>query len=109
MCDCAAVFGSARWFPPSDKLTACGRNVSGVYPVGAVGVSHWTQVNSNKDPMCEAVARVVDPLTGKSVLVAIVDKCLGCKEEDINLSQGAFKQLRPLEEGSFVVSWEFIK
>jgi len=102
------VFGKAGWWEPSSH-TACGVNVSDTSPVAALGFSHWTNPLSNQDAMCEGILRVIDPLSGKKVIVAVIDKCQDCEEEDVKLSPGAFQQLRKLDEGSFIVNWEFLK
>lgn len=89
-------------------LTACGEVFHNSDYVAAIAFSYWTTPNPNKDPMCYKRARVTDPTNGKSIVVAIKDKCSGCKLGDIDLSPTAFEQFRNKDVGRFTVSWDFI-
>lgn len=89
-------------------LTACGQVFTDNDYVAAIAFSYWTDPNPNNDKMCQKQARVIDQSNGKSVVVAIKDKCSACKRDDIDLSPIAFEQLRNLTVGRFTVSWDFI-
>lgn len=58
--------------------------------------------------MCQKKVKVTDPKSGKSAVVAIKDKCGGCKRGDIDLSPVAFEQLRKKDVGRFKVKWDFV-
>jgi expansin (peptidoglycan-binding protein) len=45
---------------------------------------------------------------GKSVTVKVVDKCPGCKTDDIDLSPAAFQRLAPLPAGRIQVTWNYV-
>lgn len=55
---------------------------------------------------CGACAEVDGP--NGSVTVRIVDRCPGCEDGDIDLSQQAFERIAPLAAGRVVVSWRFV-
>lgn len=76
--------------------------------VAAIGFNYFTSPNPNNDSMCGRNVRVTDPSTGRSVTVAIQDKCASCSPNDIDLSAAAFKQLRDLSVGRFRVDWNFV-
>lgn len=44
----------------------------------------------------------------KSVTVTVVDRCVDCRLNDIDLSPGAFNKIAKLEEGRVKVNWQFI-
>ena len=102
------VNGDATWYNPSVGLTACGTYHGDQEMIAATAFSWWTSPNPNLDPMCKKSARVTDPASGESIIVAIKDKCGGCKRDDIDLSLGAFQKLRNPDVGRFKVNWEFI-
>lgn len=89
-------------------MTACGQNFTDKDYVAAIAFSYWTTPNPNVDPMCQKHAKVIDPTNGKSITVAIKDKCGACKRDDIDLSPTAFEQFRNLDVGRFTVSWDFV-
>lgn len=89
-------------------LTACGEVYSNYDYVAAIAFSYWTTPNPNNDPMCQKSVRVIDPTNGKSIVVAIKDKCFACKRDDIDLSPIAFEQFRNKDVGRFTVTWDFL-
>ncbi|KAJ7875706.1 hypothetical protein B0H14DRAFT_2343046, partial [Mycena olivaceomarginata] len=44
---------------------------------------------------------------GKSIQVRIVDRCAGCKKDDIDLRPGAFTALADMSIGRTDVAWKF--
>lgn len=89
-------------------LTACGQVYTDSDMVAALAFSHFTTPNPNLDPICGKRVKIVDPTTSKSVIVSIVDKCLACKVNDIDVSPAAFKMIKPLTVGRTKVVWDFI-
>lgn len=89
-------------------LTACGRVYADNDMVAAVAFGYFTFSNPNYDPMCGRQAVIRDPTTSKSIVVTIVDKCEGCKIDDIDVSPSAFEMLKPKTVGRFKVTWDFI-
>jgi hypothetical protein len=61
---------------------------------------------SNGNPYCGRTATVT--VGDKSVKVKLVDKCMGCKGQDIDLSHHAIDQLMPRETGRlYGIKWHF--
>ncbi|PFH50100.1 hypothetical protein AMATHDRAFT_145987, partial [Amanita thiersii Skay4041] len=44
---------------------------------------------------------------GKTVWATVVDSCPGCGPDGLDLSQGAFQALAPLDAGRIQVEWRF--
>lgn len=89
-------------------LTACGQTFTNDDLVAAVSFSRFTAPNPNNDPMCQKKAKITEPTSGKSVIVSIKDKCAGCKENDIDMSKGAFQKISSLDKGRITVNWDFV-
>ncbi|KAK6073472.1 Allergen Asp f 7-like protein [Seiridium cupressi] len=52
--------------------------------------------------------RTIDiTLNGKTVSVTVVDKCMGCVEDAIDVSPSVFELLASLDVGRTVVEWDF--
>ncbi|KAK4192331.1 RlpA-like double-psi beta-barrel-protein domain-containing protein-containing protein [Podospora australis] len=62
--------------------------------------------NPNKNTLCGKKIKV--NYQGKSVTVTIVDRCPGCKANDLDLSPAAFKKLAPLEKGRIKATWDYV-
>ncbi|CCX34952.1 RlpA-like double-psi beta-barrel-protein domain-containing protein-containing protein [Pyronema domesticum] len=62
--------------------------------------------NPNSNPICGRQIKV--SYKGKSLIATVVDKCMGCAPEKIDLSQGAFEKLSPIDPGVIKVSWEWL-
>ncbi|KAF8247767.1 hypothetical protein K440DRAFT_584304 [Wilcoxina mikolae CBS 423.85] len=89
--------GEATYYTPG--LGACG-NVHGPTDlIAAVAISRGKGE-------CGKKIRVTRD--GKSVDVVIQDLCQGCKENDIDLTPGAFQQLGTLDEGRVKCTWKYI-
>lgn len=89
-------------------LTACGQVYTDEDMVAAIAFSYFTTPNPNVDPMCGKQAKIVDPVTSKSIIVTIRDKCEYCKTNDIDVSPSAFEKLNSKSVGRFIVTWDFI-
>lgn len=89
-------------------LGACGWTNSDDELVAALNWEQWDQFGSesNGNPACNKKATL--NYEGKSVTVKIVDKCMGCKYGDLDLSPSAFKQLAPESVGRMEMSWSFV-
>ncbi|KAJ8095001.1 hypothetical protein PM082_010219 [Marasmius tenuissimus] len=94
----AKVTGDATWYQPNGGYGACGAKSSNsdlvvALPQGqyASGQKCWKHLD---------VA-----YKGKHVDVTVVDLCPGCGPNDIDLSEGAFKQLASLGTGRIKVTW----
>lgn len=63
-------------------------------------------IQSNGNPNCGKKIKV--NYGGKSVIVTVVDKCMGCATYDLDLSPAAFEQLAPKSAGRIKGTWTFI-
>ncbi|PQE18899.1 SCP-like extracellular protein [Rutstroemia sp. NJR-2017a BVV2] len=87
------------------------------YDVG-LGACGWTNADSemvvalswelmgtqsNGNPNCGKKIKV--SYGGKSVVVKVVDKCMGCKTDDLDLSPAAFSALAPESAGRIKGTW----
>ncbi|RJE21853.1 riboflavin aldehyde-forming enzyme [Aspergillus sclerotialis] len=63
--------------------------------------------NPNENPLCGMKIRV--KRNGKSVDVKIVDRCVGCKETDLDVSRSAFKQLADIDQGRVLMEWSWLE
>ncbi|KAL2037083.1 hypothetical protein N7G274_010210 [Stereocaulon virgatum] len=77
-----------------------------------VSISHFvfdavsTGSNPNANPLCGHKLRAVRD--GNSIDLTVVDRCVGCKPTDIDVSPGAFKQLADSNLGRVVVTWAWL-
>jgi hypothetical protein len=87
------------------------------YDVG-LGACGWTNTDSqmvvaiskdlmgaqsNGNPKCGKKIKV--SYGGKSIVVEVVDKCMGCKINDLDLSPAAFSALAPESAGRIKGTW----
>lgn len=88
-------------------LGACGWTNSDSELVAALNWEQWNQFGSesNGNPACNKKATL--NYQGKSVTVSIVDKCMGCKYGDLDLSPTAFEKLASESVGRLDMSWSF--
>lgn len=67
---------------------------------------HMIDGNPNHNPLCGKKIRAF--YEGNSVEVAIVDRCTGCKYNDLDFSPAAFKQIADQGLGRIDITWEWI-
>jgi len=93
-------------------LGACGETSTDASMIAAV--SHLlfdnfpgATANPNKNPICGR--KVKATYKGSSVVVQIVDRCVGCKIFDLDFSPTAFGQIGPMAKGRLTgMKWEFM-
>ncbi|KAL1296914.1 hypothetical protein AAFC00_004525 [Neodothiora populina] len=83
-----------------------------------VAVSHIifdaasTGSNPNANPLCGLMIRAkrYDEEVGadRSVDLKVVDRCVGCKSTDLDVSPGAFEQMAPIASGRVDVTWAWL-
>ncbi|KKK26507.1 hypothetical protein ARAM_001003 [Aspergillus rambellii] len=66
-----------------------------------------TSSNPNNNPLCGLKLRI--KRGDKSVDVKIVDRCPGCKVDDLDVSPAVFQELAELAEGRVVVDWSWLE
>lgn len=104
------LIGQGTWYDPG--LGACGKTNKGSDMIVAVAASRYDSFpgatsNPNKNPICKKKIKVT--YNGKSVTVAVVDRCVGCKMNDLDFSPGAFKKLAPLSKGRLNgITWSYV-
>ncbi|ESZ92974.1 hypothetical protein SBOR_6640 [Sclerotinia borealis F-4128] len=85
-------------------LGACGWTNSDSELV--VALSHGLMgTQSNGNPYCGKKINI--KYKGKSVTVKVVDKCMGCAKNDLDLSPAAFKVLSPESAGRIKGTWSW--
>lgn len=58
---------------------------------------------SNGNPNCGKKIKIT--YGGKTIVVEVVDKCMGCKTNDLDLSPAAFSALAPESDGRIQGTW----
>ena len=98
-------------------LGACGEVNSDTDMVCAVSHTVFDAVavgsNPNQNPLCGRRIHIMrnDTQAGTgnaSVTVTVVDRCVGCLPNDLDLSPAAFDQLAPESAGRVVGSWSWL-
>ncbi|KAG2420036.1 hypothetical protein HFD88_004834 [Aspergillus terreus] len=101
--------GDLTYYDPG--LGSCGITSTGSEPICAV--SHVifdaasTSANPNENPLCGLKVRIRRGET--SVDVKVVDRCVGCKATDLDVSRSVFGQLADLDLGRVVVEWAWLE
>ncbi|KAL8768284.1 MAG: hypothetical protein Q9209_005423 [Squamulea sp. 1 TL-2023] len=102
------IVGDLTYYAPG--LGACGSYSTDNDNICAI--SHITYdaaangPNPNTNPLCGKQIRATR--NGNSVVVTVVDRCEGCKANDIDLSPAAFNQLADAAEGRVKVTWSWM-
>lgn len=63
--------------------------------------------NPNANPLCGKKIRV--RVGGKSEDLTVVDRCTGCKSEDIDTTRSVFGSLADIDEGRVGVEWAWLE
>ncbi|KAL2004652.1 hypothetical protein VTN00DRAFT_3180 [Thermoascus crustaceus] len=61
----------------------------------------------NQNPLCGMKLRL--RRDGRSVDVTVVDRCVGCKATDIDVSPGVFAKLANIDQGRVLVQWAWLE
>lgn len=90
-------------------LGACGEDDSGKdMTENIVAMSSATMGSqSNGNPMCGKTIKIFNTANGKSSTGVIHDKCPGCVEGSIDVSQKLFEELADLADGRIEISWNW--
>ncbi|KAG6008698.1 hypothetical protein E4U21_004053 [Claviceps maximensis] len=89
-------------------LGACGEDDSGKdNSANIVALSHLLMgTQSNGNPMCGKTVTIHG--NGKSTTATVRDKCMGCKMDDLDVSEKVYKELYGgLDTGRMPISWSF--
>ncbi|KAK4161884.1 RlpA-like double-psi beta-barrel-protein domain-containing protein-containing protein [Cladorrhinum sp. PSN259] len=103
-----ATTGQFTWYKTG--LGACGVTNNDGQLIAALNHAQFDPKtpngNPNKNTYCGKKIRV--SYQGKSVDVAVMDRCPGCNWGDLDLSPAAFKKLAPLGKGRITGTWNWI-
>lgn len=90
-------------------LGACGEDDSGKdMSENIVAMSSATMGSqSNGNPMCGKTIKIFNSANGKSATGVIHDKCPGCNDGSIDVSQKLFEELADLADGRIDISWNW--
>jgi len=66
----------------------------------------YNGVNPNSNPVCNRMIQV--NYQGKSVTVKVVDRCTGCKYDDLDMTPTAFEALADLSLGRIDITWSWL-
>ncbi|KLJ09196.1 hypothetical protein EMPG_15378 [Blastomyces silverae] len=101
--------GDLTYYDPG--LGACGIESAAGEPVCAVSQYLYDAVavgtNPNANPLCGKRVRL--RRAGRSVDVTVVDRCVGCQPNDIDVSLSVFTQLALEEHGRVDVQWAWLE
>ncbi|PMD61970.1 uncharacterized protein K444DRAFT_586751 [Hyaloscypha bicolor E] len=108
--------GDLTFYSPGPGYGSCGYQNTSTESICAV--SHLifdaasTSSNSNNNPLCGKMIRITryDATVGgnRSVDVEVVDRCVGCKATDLDLSLSMFTSLAEESQGRVVGSWAWL-
>lgn len=113
----AGIFtGDLTYYSPGPGYGACGFENTSEDSICAVSMLVWdavsTSSNPNNNPLCGKMIRITryDATKGgnSSVDVKVVDRCVGCKAEDLDLSLKMFTSLADESLGRVVGSWAWL-
>ncbi|EPE32182.1 Barwin-like endoglucanase [Glarea lozoyensis ATCC 20868] len=108
--------GDLTYYSPGPGYGACGFENTSHDKICAVSHLVWdavsTSSNPNLNPLCGKKIRITrfDAAKGRnsSVDVEVVDRCTGCKAEDVDLSLDMFTALADEGQGRVVGSWAWL-
>jgi hypothetical protein len=108
--------GDLTYYSPGPGYGACGYENTSTDAICAVSHFVWdaasTSSNANDNPLCGKHIRITryDPTVGgnRSVDVEVVDKCMACQADDLDLSLSMFDSLAEEAQGRVVGSWAWL-
>ncbi|KAF8760871.1 Non-catalytic module family expn protein [Rhizoctonia solani] len=103
--------GEATFYDPA--LGSCGINSTNKDLICAVshllydGFEGYTGSDPNSNPICGR--KIKATYGGNSVTCTVVDRCVGCKKDDLDFSRGAFDKLASQSLGRLQgMEWSFV-
>lgn len=85
----------------AEGVGACGIQTPPDYLVAAINDEQYSKANCGR---CVSV----DGPNG-SVVVRVIDKCPGCDEGDLDLSETAFSKIADKSAGRVTITWRFVE
>lgn len=65
-----------------------------------------TGSNPNANPLCGMKLRL--RRNGRSVDVKVVDRCVGCAETDLDVTEAVFQEVADLDQGRVLMEWAWL-
>lgn len=103
----ATFSGEGTYYDP--EMGACGKVNSADEMI--VAISHelydknTPNGNPNKNTLCGK--KIKASYEGKSVEVSVVDRCVGCARDDLDLSPAAFEKIADKDLGRINLTWQW--
>ena len=91
-----AYSGDLTFYTPAADPSYSACNIGAQPGESIVAISHlrWGPGNPNNNPMCGTTIGIYNPSNGKTIdNVKIVDKCMGCAIDDIDVNVELFEAL----------------
>lgn len=103
----ATFSGEGTYYDP--EMGACGKVNSADEMIVAISHELYDEYtpngNPNKNTLCGK--KIKASYEGKSVEVSIVDRCVGCAHDDLDLSPAAFEKIADKDLGRINLTWEW--
>lgn len=96
-----ATTGRMTYYDPG--LGACGIFSTAGEAIVALGHDLWTAANPNNDPLCGKTITI--NYGGQTATARVVDKCMSCTANDIDVSPTVFQHFAELATGVVTVEW----
>lgn len=97
-----AFTGDMTYYTPG--LGSCGITNSGSDPIVALSISMMKNgANPNNNPKCGTRINIYNPSTGNTHQATVVDTCVGCADNDIDVSPSLFRAVAPNGNGRYVL------
>lgn len=103
----ATFSGEGTYYDPD--MGACGKVNSADEMIVAISHELYDKYtpngNPNKNSLCGK--KIEASYEGKSVTVTIVDRCVGCAHDDLDLSPAAFEKIADKDLGRINLTWQW--
>ncbi|PVI06249.1 hypothetical protein DM02DRAFT_679666 [Periconia macrospinosa] len=99
--------GDLTYYDPG--LGACGQTHTendAIVAVSHIRFDAAGGANPNNNPLCNKKIRIIR--NGHAVDVTVVDRCTGCKQDDLDVSMAVFKSLADVDAGRVSTTWSWL-
>ncbi|KAF8972253.1 RlpA-like double-psi beta-barrel-protein domain-containing protein-containing protein [Flammula alnicola] len=100
----ASFSGDATFFDFNGGIGACGQSINNGDHSAALNAAQY----GSGFPGPECFKNINVTYQGTSAILAIVDECITCGTNGLDLTQGAFTLFAPLSAGIIPVTWDFV-
>ncbi|KAJ5180599.1 hypothetical protein N7492_003809 [Penicillium capsulatum] len=101
--------GDLTYYNPA--LGACGYTNSDSDRICAVSHILFDAASSGSNPNANSLCGMKLRLrrNGRSVDVTVVDRCVGCAETDLDVTEAVFQEIAHLDQGRVVMEWAWLE